>query len=237
MTMRVRAFALALAAAAAMGSAACAPVGFNGSIPAGPPAPGGSVAAVPARSAVPAGSSVPSAAPADDPPGDDTPPVDAVSAPAVGVPADGVSPEAASTSTSEPGTANRLNFTTRTVDGAAFNGASLLGKPTVLWFWAPGCPACRAQVPDVLDTERQFKGKVNVVGVAGLDRAGPVRTFVVDNKLGAVRNLFDTTGAVWKRFKITRQGMYVLLDATGNVRYTGSVARGELAKQVALLGR
>jgi hypothetical protein len=88
----------------------------------------------------------------------------------------------------------------------------------------------------VLATDRQFSGKLNVVGVAGLDGAAAIRTFVADQKLGAVTNLFDTTGTVWKKFKITRQGMYVLLDATGKVRYTGVVARGELAKQIALLG-
>ena len=30
-----------------------------------------------------------------------------------------------------------LNFTGTTLSGAAFSGASLQGKPAVLWFWTP----------------------------------------------------------------------------------------------------
>ena len=31
---------------------------------------------------------------------------------------------------------DRLQFTGTTLSGAAFDGASLQGKPAVLWFWA-----------------------------------------------------------------------------------------------------
>ena len=32
---------------------------------------------------------------------------------------------------------DRLDFTGTTVDGAPFNGASLAGRPAMLWFWTP----------------------------------------------------------------------------------------------------
>jgi hypothetical protein len=32
---------------------------------------------------------------------------------------------------------DRLNFTGTTLSGAPFDGASLQGKPAVLWFWTP----------------------------------------------------------------------------------------------------
>ena len=44
---------------------------------------------------------------------------------------------------------DRLNFTGTTLSGAPFDGASLQGKPAVLWFWTPWCPFCNAEAPSV----------------------------------------------------------------------------------------
>ena len=44
---------------------------------------------------------------------------------------------------------DRLQFTGTTLSGAPFNGASLAGKPSVLWFWTPWCPFCNAEAPSV----------------------------------------------------------------------------------------
>lgn len=44
---------------------------------------------------------------------------------------------------------DRLQFSGTTLSGAPFNGASLQGKPAVLWFWAPFCPFCNAEAPGV----------------------------------------------------------------------------------------
>ena len=40
---------------------------------------------------------------------------------------------------------DRLDFTGTTLSGAPFDGASLQGKPAVLWFWTPWCPFCNAE--------------------------------------------------------------------------------------------
>ena len=37
-----------------------------------------------------------------------------------------------------------LQFTSTTLDGEPFDGASLYGEATILWFWAPWCPSCAA---------------------------------------------------------------------------------------------
>ena len=44
---------------------------------------------------------------------------------------------------------DRLDFTGTSLSGAPFNGASLQGKPAVLWFWTPWCPFCNAEAPSV----------------------------------------------------------------------------------------
>ena len=131
--------------------------------------------------------------------------------------------------------AESLAFTAKTVDGKTFKGASLAGKPTVLWFWTPWCPTCSGQVPDVQDTARRFAGKVNVIGVAGLDKAGPIRKFVDEHNVGMFPNVCDESGAVWKHFQVKSQSTYVLLDATGKVRYRGYLDREGLRSRVAKL--
>jgi len=55
-----------------------------------------------------------------------------------------------------------LKFTGQTLDGAAYDGQQLASKPTVLWFWAPWCPTCRAQAGRVETIAKEYAGQVKV---------------------------------------------------------------------------
>lgn len=114
-----------------------------------------------------------------------------------------------------------LAFTGTTLDGKAFDAASLAGKPTVLWFWAPWCATCFGQAASVSDMQDEFGAKVNLLGVAGLGDAGEMKDFVADGQVGDVTHLNDQAGAVWKKFKITEQSTYVFLDRDGKVLSKG----------------
>jgi peroxiredoxin len=116
-----------------------------------------------------------------------------------------------------------LDFTVATLDGATFEGNSLKGKPAVLWFWAPWCPTCVGQAKDVTNLAATYSGKAAVVGVAGLDEAAAMREFVAMTKVASFPHLADEDGVVWKRFGMTAQSTFVVLDADGAV-----VARGQL---------
>ncbi|WP_020386048.1 redoxin domain-containing protein [Kribbella catacumbae] len=129
-----------------------------------------------------------------------------------------------------------MKFTGTTLDGKAFDGATLAGKPAVLWFWAPWCPKCRAQAEATAKVASDYQGRANVVGVAGLDKAEAMRGFVSDQKVGGFPHLSDETGTLWKRFGITEQSVYVVLDAKGNKVFSGILPAGEgLAGKVAEL--
>jgi peroxiredoxin len=119
-----------------------------------------------------------------------------------------------------------LAFTARTVSGAEFNGATLAGRPTVLWFWAPWCPTCAGQAKGVKATAEQLVGKVNVVGVGGLDNEEAMRRFIGQWKLDGVTHLSDESGVVWKKFAVTSQSTFVLLDSRGTVVHKG-VLKGD----------
>ncbi|MFC8274124.1 redoxin domain-containing protein [Streptomyces sp. NPDC057271] len=120
-----------------------------------------------------------------------------------------------------------LRFTGTTVDGKPFDAAALAGKPTVLWFWAPWCPTCKAQGPETARVAAQFQGKANVIGVAGLDKSQAMKDFVTDTKVGGFPNLSDEAGDIWKKFEITQQSVYVILDKSGKTVFTGSLPAGK----------
>lgn len=131
------------------------------------------------------------------------------------------------------GTPASLQFASTTVDGKAFKGGTLAKKPAVLWFWAPWCGTCQGQAAQTAKLADKYKGKVNFVGVAGLDKTKPIRGFISSQKVGNFPHLNDQKGSVWKKFGITQQSSYVMLDKNGKKVHEG-VATGpsELNKLV-----
>jgi thiol-disulfide isomerase/thioredoxin len=148
-------------------------------------------------------------------------------------PAETDEPAAEETVDGEPAqVAEVLKFTGTTVDGQAFDGATLAGKPTVLWFWAPWCPTCRGQIPNVSALAEKYDGEVNVVGVAGLsDSDDEIKVFADDTS--GVTNLSDSPGEIWKRFGIVEQSVYTVIDADGEIVSEGYLKDDELNDLVA----
>ena len=109
-----------------------------------------------------------------------------------------------------------LRFSAHTVDGAAFDGASLAGKPVVLWFWAPWCTICRGEAPDVAAIAKQFGGRVQFVGVAGLGPVPDMQQFVSQTKTGGFIQLADVDGSIWNHFGIAAQPAFVFIRADGS---------------------
>ncbi|MDG4789794.1 redoxin family protein [Micromonospora sp. WMMD1102] len=129
-----------------------------------------------------------------------------------------------------------LRFTAATVTGEQFDAATLHGRPVVLWFWAAWCPRCRAAADDVARLRQSHADRVHVVGVAGLDSGeDAMREFVTGQGIDGFVNLADDKGEVWRRFGVTSQEYYVLLDAAGKVAYKGTLTPGALRERVATL--
>ncbi|MFJ9889457.1 redoxin domain-containing protein [Streptomyces sp. NPDC091287] len=144
------------------------------------------------------------------------------------------SSDAGSDETTGPVVPQALRFTATTVDGKPFQAGALAGKPTVLWFWAPWCPKCKAQATATAKVAADYAGKANVVGVAGLDKNEAMKEFVADTGTGGFPQLSDEKGEVWKRFEVTEQSRYVILDKEGKTTYEGVLPGGKgLAEKVA----
>lgn len=128
-----------------------------------------------------------------------------------------------------------LAFTATTLDGKPFDGMSLAGKPTVLWFWAPWCPTCLGQAPGVREAVAQHADQVNIVGVAGLASLDAMPEFVRLAKVDSMTHLADEAGKVWKRFEVTEQSVFVFIDAAGQITFRGRLDARDVPDRVAAL--
>jgi thiol-disulfide isomerase/thioredoxin len=121
------------------------------------------------------------------------------------------------------------NFTGTTVQGKSFSGRSLIGKPTVMWFWAPWCTICRSESPDLVALSKRFMGKINMVGVAGLGPVRDMKGFIKDTHTNIFLHLADESGTIWNRFKIVSQPSFIFISKSGVAyRLVGSLAKNDL---------
>jgi thiol-disulfide isomerase/thioredoxin len=131
---------------------------------------------------------------------------------------------------------DRLQFTGTTLSGAPFNGASLQGKPAVLWFWAPFCPFCNAEAPGVSQVAAANPG-VTFVGIAGHSDVGAEQAFV--SKYGLNFTNLNDDGSIWARFNVPWQPAYVFYRADGSSTFvntpTSAMSQQELSGRVAAL--
>ncbi|WP_327041655.1 redoxin domain-containing protein [Micromonospora ureilytica] len=174
-------------------------------------------------------------------------PVAAGSAPAsTGVPpaptatATGAPPAPTATATGGPPAApaqvpDVLRFTGTTLGGAAFDAAQLAGKPVVLWFWAPWCATCASQAWTVAEIAPKYRDTVPIVGVAGLGERKAMKEFVTEFELGGTPQIEDSKGTLWKRFKVTEQSIFVIIDRSGAVVHEGFLDGEALTAKVAAL--
>lgn len=132
---------------------------------------------------------------------------------------------------------DRLQFSATTLSGAPFNGASLQGKPSVLWFWTPWCPFCNAEAPGVSQVAAANRA-VTFVGIAAHSDVGAMQDFVSKYNLNFT-TLNDTDGSIWARYNVPWQPAYVFYRADGTSTFvnnpTSAMSQQELAGRVAAL--
>jgi thiol-disulfide isomerase/thioredoxin len=131
----------------------------------------------------------------------------------------------------------RLQFTGTTLAGAPFNGASLQGKPAVLWFWRPQCPFCNQEAPS-LSQVAAANPKVTFVGVAARSDAASMKDFVSKYNLNFT-NLNDADGSIWQRFNVPWQPAYVFERPDGSSTFvnnpTSAMSQQELSDRASAL--
>ena len=136
-----------------------------------------------------------------------------------------------------PAAAADLNFTGTTLSGAPFNGASLQGKPAVLWFWTPWCPFCNQEAPNV-SAVAAANPNVTFVGVSTRADVSAMANFASKYNLNFT-NLNDADGSIWAMFNVPWQPAYVFLRPDGSSTFVNNpvsaMSQKELTNRVQAL--
>src|SRR5436309_8337725 len=120
-------------------------------------------------------------------------------------------------------------FSARKLDGGTLALASLRGQVVLLNFWAPACPPCRIEMPELEKIHRRYADRgLRVIGITEMD---PSREQV----LGALKEvvvtypvLLDPGARVGSLYAIVAHPTSVLIDARGIVCYVNvGYLRGE----------
>src|SRR5688572_275467 len=75
-------------------------------------------------------------------------------------------------------------LTMTTLDGKTLTNKDLAGKVVIVNFWATWCAPCRAEIPDLVKLQTQYKDYLIIIGVLSEDAPGPhVSRFAADYKI------------------------------------------------------
>jgi len=75
-------------------------------------------------------------------------------------------------------------LTLTTLDGKTITSKDLSGKVVIFNFWATWCAPCRAEIPDLVKLQDQYKDHLVIIGVLSEDDPGPhVSRFADDYKM------------------------------------------------------
>ncbi|MBL0158315.1 MAG: TlpA family protein disulfide reductase [Bryobacterales bacterium] len=70
------------------------------------------------------------------------------------------------------------DFAGKSLDGARFSKASLLGKPLLIQFWATWCGYCRGDQPAVDEIVERYRGRLAVLAVSVREERATVQKYL-----------------------------------------------------------
>ena len=119
------------------------------------------------------------------------------------------------------------DFELKTVDGQVYKLSDLKGKPVLINFFATWCPPCRAEMPLLEETYKQYKDQGFVVLAVNLNESDVVITSF-QQKLGLTFPIVvDKSDAVSRAYDIVPLPTSYFVDREGVVR---GLWKGEIRK-------
>lgn len=75
-------------------------------------------------------------------------------------------------------------FSIQSLDGHTLSSAGTRGKVVLLNFWATWCPPCREEIPDLIELQNKYGGRLQIIGLS-VDTGSPetVERFVEERKI------------------------------------------------------
>jgi thiol-disulfide isomerase/thioredoxin len=113
----------------------------------------------------------------------------------------------------------------------------LRGKPVVINVWASWCGPCVVEAPDLAAAAREFRGRVQFLGVDVLDELGSARALIRRHGW-SFPSVFDPSAAIRDDLGFIGQPETIVLDGSGNRVFTqsGAITLEDLRKELAGLG-
>lgn len=111
-----------------------------------------------------------------------------------------------------------LDFRARTVGGGTIDGTDYAGGKTVLWIWAPWCPQCNREAPNVAAAMARFGTDLDLIGIAGKDTDAEHEAFVRRHDLAAIPHAIDEDGSLWAKYGVGYQPAWVFIAEDGATR-------------------
>lgn len=128
----------------------------------------------------------------------------------------------------------RTDFSGPNPDGKIIHLKNLLGKVTIVDFWASWCGPCRAESPNVVKIYKEFHSKgLNIVGVSLDKDAAKWKKAIADDGLiwNHISNLKYWDEPIAKQYKVEGIPATFILDAEGNIiaqNLTGEELRSKI---------
>ena len=126
-----------------------------------------------------------------------------------------------------------------TLDGAAFDLASLAGKPVIINFWGPSCVPCRDEFP-LLEAKLAQHGPdgLAVVGVLTDDPVEPARDFVTQFG-GDWPTVVDPAKTIKNAYRVIARPQTYFVDRTVVIRsiQVGELTDADFERQFAKIAR
>ncbi len=118
----------------------------------------------------------------------------------------------------------------QTLDGKTTDLGNYIGKmPVLIEFWAFWCPNCKEMEPAILSLQKKYGSKVKFVGVAVSVNQSRDRVKAYTKKHGyRHETVFDGEGKATEAYDVPATSYVVVIDAKGNVVYTGLGGKQDL---------
>ena len=124
-----------------------------------------------------------------------------------------------------------------TLDGAAFDLASLRGRPVIVNFWGPSCVPCRDEFP-LFKTKLAAHGGdgLALVGVLMDDGPDAAKAFIAEYR-ATWPTVLDPDGAIRTAYRVAARPQSYFIDRAGVLRkiQVGQVTEADFAADYALI--
>jgi thiol-disulfide isomerase/thioredoxin len=122
------------------------------------------------------------------------------------------------------------NFEFSAFDGQRLSLSDFRGRPVFLNFWATWCTPCKAELPAMEESLRQFAGDdLAIIAVNNGEKFGPADRFLRDLGIDLTAFGYDPEASIVQRYEIIGMPTSYFIDAEGVIT---RVVAGALSKSL-----